>query len=177
VLVAAPAPAKPAAPRPPPLHLHIDFQPAGARLPDGWLSDHGAVFAARGKDLRYGWNRDHSDLASNRGINSDPRLATIVGFHAGGVWQVALPDARYEITVLVGDAKHASVATLRIGGVEQCRKVALAGGEFKAFTATITVTGGMLAIDQDDGNDNATRLAYIDIEQLDDDAPMDAKRK
>ncbi len=173
----AAAPPVPAKPRPPALRLRIDFQPAGARLPDGWLADHGAVFGERGKDLRYGWNRDHSDLAKDRGNNSDPRLATIVGMHAGGVWQVALPDARYEVTALIGDSQQPSVATLRIGGVEQCRKLALPVGEFKAFTATVAVKGGMLAIDQDDGDDKATRLAYVDIQQVEDDAPVDAPKK
>ena len=53
---------------PPPTSIRINFQPAAAPVPAGYLADGGLVYAARGNGQTYGWNADNTraDARSQR---------------------------------------------------------------------------------------------------------------
>ncbi len=157
---------KPAAAPPPPagtFPAKINFQPAGAAVPAGYLPDAGAVFADRGNGWAYGWNADHSDVTRERGINADRRLDTLCHFHAGGKWEIAAPNGSYAVTLGVGDAGFESTHTVNVEGVGYWSGLPLAANQFAKLTKTVTVADGRLTIDQGSAADKATRINYVEI--------------
>src|SRR5690348_3370048 len=89
---------------------HINFQPAGAPVPHGYQADVGAVYAARGDGLRYGWSADNRAAAVDRHSPNSPdqRYDTFNSFRgASGTadldWQLALPNGTYNVHIVAGD--------------------------------------------------------------------------
>src|SRR5262249_10127994 len=58
----------------------INFQPASAAVPVGYLADTGAVFGNRGNGYTYGWNADCSAYTRERNAANSPdkRYDTLV---------------------------------------------------------------------------------------------------
>lgn len=89
--------------------VKINFQPAGAQTPAGYLPDSGAPFADRGNEFSYGWNADNS--ATTRERNSplafDQRFDTLIHLqkeaNPDAVWEIALPPAIYDVYAVAGD--------------------------------------------------------------------------
>ena len=74
-----------------PLDLHINFQPAGAPIPEGYLADTGLAYGARDGGLTYGWSEDNTAFTRDRNAGSSP-------------------DQRYDT---LNHMKHSSVPTVR----------------------------------------------------------------
>lgn len=143
--------------------VNVNFQLAGAPIPGGYLPDTGEVFAARGNGESYGWNFDHTDVARDREVNPDQRLDTLVHFKLGGVWELALPNGAYDVTVSVGDAAVASTHTIVAEGLTMINGVALGANQFQQATQTITVSDGRLTLTQGALPDKSTRINYIEV--------------
>ncbi|TWT78329.1 Quinoprotein glucose dehydrogenase B precursor [Posidoniimonas polymericola] len=147
--------------------VNLNFQPAGAEVPAGDLADTGAVFGDRGNGWTYGWQTDHTDLSRDRDVNADQRLDTLVHFHAGQDWEIALPNGQYLVTASVGDAGFPSTHTLNVEGLNFWTAEALAADEFAVQTRLVTVSDGRLTLDQGDAADKATRINYLEIAAVD----------
>lgn len=93
------------------IDLGINFQPATAPIPAGFLKDHGQAYADRGNGWTYGWSLDLSAITWSRDRNHvdspdqvhDTHL--LVGKNGGATatWEIAVPAGTYLVTVLVGD--------------------------------------------------------------------------
>jgi lysophospholipase L1-like esterase len=142
--------------------VKINFQLAGAPIPAGYLADTGAVFGPR-NGLSYGWNRNHGDVTRDRNINPDQRLDTLSHFHAGGFWQIELPNGTYSVTASVGDAQFASTHTLNVEGISYWNARALAANQFLNMTRSVTVADGRLNVDQGSAGEMSTRINYLEI--------------
>ena len=87
----------------------INFQPAGAAVPPGYLPDTGAVYANRGNGFRYGWNADNSAATRERNspLAPDQRYDTLTHLqkpeNPDAVWEIALPPGIYDIYAVAGD--------------------------------------------------------------------------
>jgi glucose/arabinose dehydrogenase len=142
--------------------IRINFQLAGAATPSGYVADTGLTFAAR-NGLSFGWNVSHADVTRDRDINANQLLDTLCHFHAGGVWELALPNGTYNVLASIGDAANASTHTLSVEGVTYWNARALSANQFLSNTSTVAVTDGRLSLSQGSAGEKATRINYVEI--------------
>jgi hypothetical protein len=126
------------------------------------LADTGLVFGAR-NGLSYGWNISHTDLTRDRNINSNQLLDTLCHFHAGGVWEIAVPNGTYNVLASIGDPGFDSTHTLIVEGVTYWSNRSLSPNQFLSNTSAITVSDGRLTISQGSAGEKATRINYVEI--------------
>jgi uncharacterized lipoprotein YddW (UPF0748 family) len=147
----------------------INFQPAGATIPDEYLPDTGAVYGSRGNGFTYGWNADNS--ATTRERNSplayDQRYDTLIHLqrqeNPNAVWEIALLPGIYEVYVVAGDPDFYN-SYLQIG-VEG--SLAVDGApendrRFLAGMATVKVQDGRLTIASGPAAEN-NKLLFLEI--------------
>jgi hypothetical protein len=145
----------------------INFQLGGTTpIPAGYTPDTGQLFGARGGGLSFGWNIDHTDVTRDRNLNADQRLDTLCHFHAGGQWEIAVPNGSYSVLVSIGDPQFSSTHTLIIEGTSAFNAVTLAANQFQSATRTISVSDGRLTLTQGGAADKATRINYVEITRL-----------
>jgi hypothetical protein len=144
--------------------IRINFQLAGAPTPAGYVPDTGLTFGTR-DGLSFGWNISHTDVTRDRNINANQLLDTLCHFHAGGVWEIALPSGTYNVLASIGDAQNASTHTLIVEGVTYWSARALSANQFLSNTSAVTVSDGRLTLTQGSAVDKATRINYIEISQ------------
>lgn len=144
--------------------VKVNFQLWGSPLVCGYLPDYGAMFGSR-SGQSYGWNVDHSDTTRDRGMLSNQLLDTLVHFHEGGKWEIAVPNGPHRVTVGIGDPGFSSSYTLNVEGVSFWNATSLGASEFVQATKVVTVSDGRLTLDQGSAPDKATRLNYIVIDQ------------
>jgi hypothetical protein len=180
---------KPVALAPPSSTTKVNFQPATAPVPAGYVVDSGQGYdAARG----YGWVTQDSlstsnhvalDLTPNtrdRNLESDQRLDTLLhmqyppgaggaGNTTPGAWERAVPNGNYTVTVATGDPLVGTATENYVIHVEGTTAISgyvpsgTAGSatRHKVATATVNVTDGRLTIDAIGGTN--TKLDYVDI--------------
>ena len=84
----------------------INFQPAGAKAPQGYVADTGAVFGNRGNGLSFGWNATNNNAVDrNSGRSPDQRYDTFAQMQKNGnfTWEIALPSGTYNVRPVAGD--------------------------------------------------------------------------
>ncbi len=140
---------------------NINFQPAEGSPAVGYFSDTGETYGARGNGLTYGWNFSHTGDMRNRRDSNDRRLATLCQMRSGGIWQIAVPNGTYEVTVGIGDGSYPSTYTANVEGVNYWTGQSLNAGQFVNQTHAVIVTDGQLTIDPGNAADEATRLDYV----------------
>lgn len=141
----------------------VNFQPGEVDIPNRYLPDTGAIYGPRMSGQTYGWSTNHGDLASDRNINADQRLDTLIHFHQNQQWEFALANGKYAVTVSVGDAEFASSHTINVEGVSYWNAAPLAAGSFVNKTMEVTVADGRLSINQGAAGEMATRINYVHI--------------
>ncbi|NKX50482.1 hypothetical protein HER39_07860, partial [Arthrobacter deserti] len=140
-----------------------NFQPAEAATPAGWTADSGGAFDADG----YGWlvgglPADRLGAANRtRAMNGitypagNPLLQTLMHMQAGptagvvdGVWERALANGTYEVSLSVGDANYLdSTHSIAVEGQELFEPfVPTTTAPFKTGTATVEVADGRLTL-------------------------------
>jgi hypothetical protein len=149
-----------------PFSAKINFQPAGAAIPSGYLPDTGDVFASRGNGLSFGWSANHTDNTRDRNVLADQRLDTLCHFHAGAKWEIQVPNGTYNVFVSIGDPSFSSAYTLNVENVSYWSNLSLATNSFASKTMLVTVTDGRLTLDQGSAVEKATRINYIEITGL-----------
>src|SRR5688572_30804688 len=108
----------------------INFQPETAPVPTRYAVDFGALFGPRSNSWSYGWSTNHTLLARDRELEADQRLDTLIHFHQGASWELALPNGLYEVTASIGDPQHSSNHTLIVEGTPYWSGLALTPGDF-----------------------------------------------
>jgi hypothetical protein len=145
--------------------LKINFQPAKAVVPTGYLPDSGAAFGNRGYGLQYGWNVK-VDQTRDQNVHSDQRYDTFNHMQKSGqnyTWELAVPKGSYELLLVMGDPKHAnSTNSVNVEGTV----INDPDGQdnFDEYTVTVTVNDGRLTIKPASGAQNA-KIAFIHIMQ------------
>lgn len=169
--------------------VHINFQPAGAPVPAGYVLDSGSAYSATSG---YGWVTQASlssathvplDLTPNtrdRNVESDQRLDTLIHMQypangnasavtTPGAWEYALANGTYTVTVAVGDpvaGVDPESYVVHAEGVTLINNVVPSGPNGSASrhavgSATVSVADGRLTIDAIGGVN--TKLDYVDI--------------
>lgn len=80
----------------------------GAETPnlEIWQLDAGALFNG---ERGMGWKRDIAVSHRDRKQLGDPLRDTFLFTRSHDIWELALPDGRYDVTVCIGDAQYAQV--------------------------------------------------------------------
>lgn len=84
-------------------HSAVNFQPATSTIPAGFVADSGNPFDAA---LHYGWTTSPGILGTrdrNSPISPDQAYDTFLRVVPTGVWEYAVPNGDYAVTVCVGD--------------------------------------------------------------------------
>lgn len=148
--------------------IRINFQPASATVPGGYLVDSGATYASRGNGYSYGW--DVSNTANTRDRNSsrsaDQRYDTLNHMQKSGggrVWQIGVPNGTYSVLVVAGDASaNNSVFRINVEGVLTVSGTPNTSTRWISGTRTVTVNDGRLTVSNGTGASN-NKICFIDI--------------
>ncbi|MBO8173606.1 MAG: hypothetical protein H0Z33_17195 [Bacillaceae bacterium] len=150
--------------------IKINFQPESVNTPAGYIPDYGEIFGSR-NGFTYGWNIDHTDMTVTRETYEAPERNSFARFHREGVWEIALPDGFYDVTVSVGDAVYKSTNTINVEGVNYFDQLELNGGDFSQKTDSIHVNDGKLTIDQGNTGEGKTKINFVEIIRNSDTTP------
>jgi len=142
--------------------IRINFQLQGVPTPAGYVADTGSLFGAQ-SGYSYGWNISHTDVTRDRDINANQLLDTLCHFHAGGVWEIALPNGSYNVLANIGDAGFPSTHTLIVEGVTYFNAKSLAANQFASNTSAVAVSDGRLTVSQGTAAEKSTRINYLEI--------------
>ena len=125
----------------------INFQPAGAPVPDGFTADSGESFdAGRG----YGWlvspgtegPRDRDNSAS-----PDQSYDTLIYVDSSGKWEIALNNGTYSVTICVGGPWWPdSTNVIRAEGNQILNDSVNNEKKWVKKTGTVTVNDGRLTL-------------------------------
>ena len=152
--------------------LHVNFQPASAAVPSGYLADGGLAYGDRGNGFTYGWDAANTTATRDRNVLADQRYDTFIHTQAYGVrtWEAAVPNGQYTVHLVAGDASYYdSIYKLNVEGVLSVSGTPTSGSRFVEGTQTVTVADGRLTISNAAGSSN-NKIAFVEIDSVD--APL-----
>ena len=148
----------------------INFQPASAPVPAGYLADGGLVYGSRGNGQTYGWNADNTRAdARPQLVDCRPtrRYDTLNHMQKPAtrtrVWEIAVPNGTYTVRIVAGDASYFD-SVFRIAP-RACSRSAARRPRRRRWvegTATVTVTDGRLTITNGGGASN-NKICFVEI--------------
>jgi carboxypeptidase D len=148
--------------------LKVNFQPASATLPAGFLADSGAAFGNQGNGYSYGWETGLSTnnvIARNAACSQDLRYDTLCQMQADGshVWAVAVPNGRYLVHLVAGDPLYTSgLYRIMVKNILMLNGVSSASNRWVEGLGTVVITNGLLTISNAPGS-ISNRIAYVEI--------------
>ena len=123
----------------------FNFTGKGSKQIDGFVNDNGHVLDG---DRGFGWRRDISASNRRRGQIEGEHRDTFLFTRSHDVWELAVPNGRYEVTVCVGDSGHEQAGqNVTVEGSETLRDIDTFTGEFAEKTATVEVVDGRLTVE------------------------------
>ncbi|MFK5585125.1 OmpL47-type beta-barrel domain-containing protein [Serinicoccus sp. LYQ131] len=176
--------------------VDVNFQLPTAPTPAGYLADGGAAYGDRGNGLSYGWVEQGTDTPLNMSGNGRDRnrvgidqlldtfihmqyndISEVYGGTANcstnqcteGVWEIALPDGLYEVTLAVGDQPsngvYDSLHAINVETGVAIREFQATGAdEYLEATAYAGVQDGRLTIDAVGGTNS--KISYVEIRSV-----------
>jgi hypothetical protein len=147
--------------------IKINFQSAGAPIPEGYLPEYGELFFAHDNGWSYGWNQDITSGARDRnsGNAPDQRYDTLNHFR-GAVWEIEVPNGTYDLFIVCGDPSYTDQTdNIDVEGIllEDPDDQAGTDFDFDEFNVTVEVSDGRLTIQPGAGEDNS-KICFVDIE-------------
>ena len=145
--------------------LKINFQSAGAPIPEGYLPDYGDAYGDRGNGFFYGWDEEMRADARDRNNGSAPdqRYDTLNHLQKSGdaVWEIELPNGTYDIYMVCGDPSHTDqIDNFDVEGTV----VEDPDGEdnYDEYQLTVELTDGRLTIMPAEGADNC-KICFVEL--------------
>jgi len=161
-----------------PAAIKINFQPAAAQVPSGYLVDAGQLYGNRANGQTYGWSLDRTPDTRERNVNPDQRYDTLVHMKRLNQvpvanWDLALPNGQYTVRLVMGDPSFQDQTNhIKIEGVTYTDPDPYdddqdvdAFGDFDEVTRTVTITDGKLTLSPSSGCYN-TKLVFIEVTPL-----------
>ncbi|WJH36164.1 stalk domain-containing protein [Paenibacillus sp. CC-CFT747] len=160
--------------------VKINHQTLYSQTPDGFVADIGELYGSRGNGFTYGWSRLNTGETRDYSLlEPDLKLATLNQFGAGYLWEIAVPNGKYEVTVSIGDILYPNqikgkllltaedkvlFENQQVDGV--WKHVKPDGQVYAASTVEVQVTDGKLTLDPKDSAGKNIKINYIDIKAL-----------
>ncbi|MEZ4517908.1 MAG: hypothetical protein R3C44_14185 [Chloroflexota bacterium] len=147
----------------------INFQPADADVPAGYMPDSGQLYGPQAGGLVYGWNADNS--ATTREHDSarafDQRYDTLIHLqkpeNPNAVWEISLPNGAYEVYLVAGDPVfYDGDFRITVEGVLAVNGAPSEAQPFVEGLVTVSVTDGRLTVTNGAGAIN-NKLAFLEI--------------
>lgn len=150
--------------------IRVNFQPASAPVPAGYLPDGGTVYGDRGNGYSYGWLADNASYARDRNssLSPDQRYDTFTHMQwpsnsRNATWEIAVPNGSYSVRIVAGDASYYdSVHRIAAEGVLTVNGAASSSTRWVEGTATVTVGDGRLTIGNYAGASN-NKIGFVEI--------------
>jgi hypothetical protein len=149
--------------------IRINFQPAAAPQPTGYLRDFGAQYANRSNGRTYGWNVDATAQMRDRNATNSPdqRYDTLAYMQRAGnpnaVWEIAVPNGTYVVRVVAGDPSYFdSFYSILAEGVQTVNGAPGASARWIERTRTVSVADGRLTIRNGPGAKN-DKICFVEI--------------
>ena len=155
------------------LQVSVNFQPADALVPAGFVADVGNKFGDRGNGFSYGWNRSNTRYARLRtGASPGPGYLShqdMYRSNGGTRWELAVPNATYRVRIVAGDPTKLSGMDYRISaeGVRILRGKPTSASRWVEATAEVTVEDGRLTLTNADKAQN-NRISFLEVTKLHD---------
>ncbi len=148
----------------------INFQPASAAVPAGYVADSGQVFGDRGGGLRFGWSASNTSATRDRNssLSPDQRHDTLIHTQMDGnkTWEFAAPNGRYSVRLVAGDAAYTnSHYKFTVEGEPAIDAVPTSSRRWIDRTLQVIVSDGRLTVANSLGASN-NKLCFIEIESL-----------
>lgn len=151
---------------PPAGTIQVNFQPAGAPVPTGFLADTGAGFGNRGNGQSYGWDTSNPNVRDRNSTRSpDQAHDTLTHLQLGGTftWEIAVANGTYEVDLVAGDALFTnSIHRLAVEGVLVIDGTPTSTTPWLSGSATIQVSDGRLTLTPASGASNA-KINFIRV--------------
>jgi probable HAF family extracellular repeat protein len=150
------------------LSVAVNFQPAGAATPPGYVPDTGARYGARAGGRTYGWNVDNTANTRDRDAAGSPdqRYDTLDHLQKPGgatSWELALPNGTYTVHVVAGDPVNTdSTYRITVEGILAVSGTPTGAAHWFEGTVRVTVADGRLTIANGAGAVN-NKLNYLDV--------------
>jgi glucose/arabinose dehydrogenase/PKD repeat protein len=150
-------------------HAKVNFQPAAAPVPAGYLLADAKSYRARGA-WTYGWNINNPTAKDRNSANSpDQRYDTLIHMQKeaspNAVWEIAVPNGTYRVHLVSGDPTQLnSVFRVNVEGVLVVSGTPTAARRWIEGTATVMVSDGRLTVSNGPGATN-NKVNFLDIER------------
>jgi hypothetical protein len=152
-----------------PTSTRVNFQPASAPVPAGYLKDGGLAYGDRGNGQTYGWNADNTAQMRDRdsAASPDQRYDTLAYMqrpaNPDAAWEMAVPNGTYQVRAVAGDPAYFD-ATYRIAveGVLTVNGTSTSASRWVEGTATVTVSDGRITIRSAPGT-TANKICFVEI--------------
>jgi glucose/arabinose dehydrogenase len=150
-------------------HARLNFQPASAPVPAGYLKADGTTYRNRGA-FTYGWTAaNHTAKDRNSTRSPDQRYDTLVHMqkpaNPNAVFEIAVPNGTYRVHLVSGDPNQVnSVFRVNVEGVLVVSGTPTSATRWIEGTATVTVSDGRLTVSNGAGATN-NKVNYLDIER------------
>jgi glucose/arabinose dehydrogenase len=148
-------------------HAKLNFQPANAAVPAGYLKADGTTYRNRGA-FTYGWlAANHTAKDRNSALSPDQRYDTLLHMQKAGssVFELAVPNGTYRVHLVSGDPSQVnSVFRVNVEGVLVVNGTPTSATRWIEGTATVTVSDGRLTVSNATGASN-NKVNYLDIER------------
>ncbi|GAB4398935.1 MAG: hypothetical protein OHK0053_18320 [Microscillaceae bacterium] len=169
----------------------VNFQLPTVAVPSGYLGDFGEAYGSKtrnGQTWTFGWVHPETfaplsmaeQLRERNYTGLDARLRSLMNMDhptrlPKGIWEMALPNGRYWVNVVVGDPgvwTDPEIHRINVEDVNILTGFAPSGtaaspGRFFSRMQAITVTDGRLTLDYFNGGIN-TKLCYLEIHRRED---------
>ena len=150
--------------------IQVNFQPKGVAVPSGYLRDSGDVYGNRGNGNSYGWSSSHTSRTyyyEPFAWTPNPYWSNIFMLAGAGTsWEIAVPNANYEVHIAAGGWQSANVRQkITAEGVLIVDAVGTDYGPWVGGTNTVTVSDGKLTVNNGAGAANNS-ICLIRITRL-----------
>jgi PKD repeat protein len=142
----------------------FNFQPAAAEVPEGYVLDSGSDF---NQITGFGWISSPGDMGArlrNSSHSPDQAHDTFIHVDPSGVWELAVPNGQYLVTVCVGDPAHPEgLQHVRVEGIPVIDDMLLDTERWLERQVVVSVRDERLTLTFEDSAPQA-KLAWVRIE-------------
>lgn len=122
----------------------FQFTGRGSIVPNGFESDFGERFLL---DRGWGWDQDLTGQYRVRQRLPEPERDSFIFTRDRAIWELAVPEGRYYVTVCVGDASHPQPGQrVTVEGIPVIRDVNTPTGKFHENSVEVDVRDGRLTV-------------------------------
>jgi len=144
--------------------IKINFQPASAAVPSGYIADTGQLYGDRGNGYSYGWNEDTTGITRDRNssLSPDQRYDTMNSWY-GAIWEIGVPNGTYTVHVVAGDADYYdSIYKINVEGTLTVNGTPTSATRWIEGTQTVIVSDGKLTVSHASGSYN-NKICFLEI--------------